>query len=559
MNDQNQQKQTVVEKLKAANNILVTVSTNPSVDQLAACIGLTLLLTKMGKHATAVFSGQVPETLEFLKPEQTIEKNTDSLRDFIIAIDKAKADKLRYKVEDEVVKIFITPYRSSIGEKDLIYSQGDFNVDVVMALGVRQQQDIDTAITAHGRILHDATVISVNNTPDNNIGSVNWQDISASGVSELVSSLAGDLGSNLFDGQIATALLTGIVAQTDHFGNQKTTPYTMTMSATLLAAGANQQLVSNELAKAEHPIQVAAPAKPAAEPIEAVEQAEEAPAADSGPLKITHTEPEGTDDNDELPSTLKLDAAAEPEINDLISENGVLTLPEPTATATPSLASTVGKPEIDDEDTLADIEAAVHSPHLAQTPQVEQETEAAPITQNQQPAADEPTAPELLDTDLDSARKAVESALVSTDAESTEPLVALNAVPVNLDLGHDEEAAAALTTQLAEPAPLEVEAPAIPDYLQTPSMSPAAGAYMPASPTPGQAAPLAPSAQPLNPATNEPAPLQASPADQPFTMPLPPAGFGQAQPPVTAPNNNNLPPQGPPPPPVPPPFTPGSF
>src|SRR3982751_3927601 len=148
-------KQQVVERLKQATNVLVTVSNNPSVDQLAACIGLTLLLNKMGKHATAVFSGKVPSTIEFLKPEETIEKNTDSLRDFIIALDKGKADKLRYKVEDNVVRIFITPYKTSISQEDLEFSQGDFNVDVVVALGVKQQEDLDESITAHGRILHD--------------------------------------------------------------------------------------------------------------------------------------------------------------------------------------------------------------------------------------------------------------------------------------------------------------------------------------------------------------------------------------------------------------------
>src|SRR5206468_10962115 len=112
-------KRQIIDRLQNANNILVTVSANPSVDQLAACIGLTLLLNKMNKHATAVFSGKVPSTIEFLKPEETIETNTDSLRDFIISLDKSKADKLRYKVEDEVVKIFITPYKASISEKDL--------------------------------------------------------------------------------------------------------------------------------------------------------------------------------------------------------------------------------------------------------------------------------------------------------------------------------------------------------------------------------------------------------------------------------------------------------
>src|SRR3954469_22730674 len=145
-------KQALTDRLKEANNILVTVSNNPSVDQLSACIGLTLALNKMGKHATAVFSGMVPNTIEFLQPEKTIEKNTDSLRDFIIALDKSKADKLRYKVEDKVVKIFITPYKTSISDKDLEFSQGDFNVDAVIALGIPVQADVDQAITAHGRI-----------------------------------------------------------------------------------------------------------------------------------------------------------------------------------------------------------------------------------------------------------------------------------------------------------------------------------------------------------------------------------------------------------------------
>src|SRR6185312_13801271 len=129
-------KQQLIDKLQSSNNILVTVSRNPSVDQLASCIGLSLLLNKQGKHAAAVFSGQVPSTLEFLQPEETLEKTTDSLRDFIISLDKSKADKLRYKVEDNIVRIFITPYKTSITQEDLEFSEGDFNVDVVVALGV---------------------------------------------------------------------------------------------------------------------------------------------------------------------------------------------------------------------------------------------------------------------------------------------------------------------------------------------------------------------------------------------------------------------------------------
>lgn len=243
----------VIENLRKSNNVLVTVSNNPTVDQLAAAIGLTLLLNKLNKHATAVFSGKVPSTIEFLQPDKTIEKNTDSLRDFIIALDKSKADKLRYKVEDKYVKIFITPYHTSLHEGDLEFSQGDFNVDTVIAIGVQQRQELDQTIIEHGRILHDAVVASVNNKKKSEIGSLNWFEPTASSLCEILVGTIGPLQGDkiLLDAQIATAFLTGIVAETERFSNDKTTPHTMNVSATLMKAGANQQLVATKLQEPE--------------------------------------------------------------------------------------------------------------------------------------------------------------------------------------------------------------------------------------------------------------------------------------------------------------------
>lgn len=332
------QKQSVIDRLKQANNILVTVSSNPSVDQLAACIGLTLALNKTGKHATAVFSGNIPSTIEFLQPEQTLEKNTDSLRDFIIALDKSKADKLRYKVEDRVVKIFITPYRTSISDKDLDFSQGDFNVDVVLALGVHVQQDLDQAITAHGRILHDATVMSVNVTAGGELGTVNWIQPNASSLSELAVQLSDGLDRKLIDGQIATAFLTGIVAETERFSNQKTSPQTMSISAELMAAGANQQLVASEIEKPivqpQRPIAHEEPSKPAEEGKDELPKPR-----DDGTIEIPH---DGNDENKGKLGPIALPPVPEPPKHDETPEEkpaeeapkeAEFTLPEPEAPA----------------------------------------------------------------------------------------------------------------------------------------------------------------------------------------------------------------------------------
>jgi len=107
-------KQQIVERIKQSTNILITVNTNPSVDALSSALALTLMLNKMDKHATAVFSGAVPPAIKFLQPEKTFQYSVDSLRDFIIALDKEKADRLRYKVENDVVRIYITPYHTMI-------------------------------------------------------------------------------------------------------------------------------------------------------------------------------------------------------------------------------------------------------------------------------------------------------------------------------------------------------------------------------------------------------------------------------------------------------------
>ncbi|MBF1023600.1 MAG: hypothetical protein HXK97_00040 [Candidatus Nanogingivalaceae bacterium] len=248
------QKQQIIQSIKDVTNILVTVSADPSVDELSAALGLTIFLNKLGKHATAVFSGKVPPAISFLEPDETFEATADSLRDFIIALDKEKADHLRYKVVDDAVKIFITPYRATITEADLEFSQGDYNIELVLALNVESQDHLDKALTAHGKILHDAVVSTVTaGMVRSSLGTVDWHDDKASGVSEMLVDLIDELRTPkiTMDEQIATALLTGVVAATERFSNNLTSSRVMTLAAELMAVGANQQLIATKLAEGQ--------------------------------------------------------------------------------------------------------------------------------------------------------------------------------------------------------------------------------------------------------------------------------------------------------------------
>ena len=254
----------VVEKIKASENILIALSKNPNIDEISAALGLAMILDTMRKHVTAIFSGQVPNVLQFLKPEETFEKTTNSLQDFIIALSKDKVDHISYKIEGDFVKVYVTPYKATIGQADLSMSHGDYNVDLVICFNVISGDEIDPALSEYGRIMHDATAINLTVDTPGRFAELEWQDSNVSSISEMIVGLADRLGLASFSEQVATALLTGIVASTDHFSNTRTSSNTMSIASKLMSFGANQQLISSQIMeKIKTPDEAQVPATPA--------------------------------------------------------------------------------------------------------------------------------------------------------------------------------------------------------------------------------------------------------------------------------------------------------
>ena len=58
-------KQQIVDKIKDSNNVLVTVNSNPSVDELSAALGITLLINKLNKQI--LFNFQCSTSTDYLK------------------------------------------------------------------------------------------------------------------------------------------------------------------------------------------------------------------------------------------------------------------------------------------------------------------------------------------------------------------------------------------------------------------------------------------------------------------------------------------------------------
>lgn len=240
----------IVDKINNSENILITLSRDPSVDELAAAIGLTLYLDGIQKHATAIYSGRTPDALKFLQPDATFERSTDGLQDFIIALNKEKADHLRYKLEGDFVKVFITPYKEPITKNDLSFSYGDYNVNFVIAINVPSASKLDEALREHGRIMHDASAVNITTGVPGRFGEIEWSNPASSSLCEMVTDLIFALQGTddpTLDPDVATALLTGIVAATDRFSNDHTNSDTLSLASKLMTMGANQQLITSNI------------------------------------------------------------------------------------------------------------------------------------------------------------------------------------------------------------------------------------------------------------------------------------------------------------------------
>lgn len=306
----------VVEKIKASENILIALSKNPNIDEISAALGLAMILDTMRKHVTAIFSGQVPNVLQFLKPEETFEKTTNSLQDFIIALSKDKVDHISYKIEGDFVKVYVTPYKATIGQSDLSMSHGDYNVDLVICFNVISGDEIDPALSEYGRIMHDATAINLTVDTPGRFAELEWQDSNVSSISEMIVGLADRLGLASFSEQVATALLTGIVASTDHFSNPRTSSNTMSIASKLMSFGANQQLISSQIME-----KIKTPATPAvtvgSAPVESI-------SVSDSPLDYIEIEPNPNQTLDGQP----LESQSTPAVQSFESQISPITQPQ---------------------------------------------------------------------------------------------------------------------------------------------------------------------------------------------------------------------------------------
>ena len=232
--------------------ILVCVGKNPEGDALGSALALYGALKKMGKKVDIACPSVILEKYSFMPEADSIAHKLDGARDYVFSldIDKKKLQQLRYEVEENKLKIFITAKNGEISKDRISLESARFSYELIIVLGTSDLESLGSLYDENSELFYDVPVVNIDNNPSNEyFGKVNVVDVAASSTAEIVFNLINELDENLIDEKIATNLLTGVIAATESFQNKNTTPKAFMTAASLIAKGANKQDIIRYLYK----------------------------------------------------------------------------------------------------------------------------------------------------------------------------------------------------------------------------------------------------------------------------------------------------------------------
>lgn len=246
-------KQQVADLIKNANNVALFTHISPDGDALGSIIALQLVLEKLGKKVSSFCADPVPASFSFLPNRDKIEMTFRGIKESVISLNasKVKGDyQLGYKVDEENqrLNIFISPAYGIFRESDIEFRSGGFQHDLIITLDTPIISRLGSLYENNKNFFEEIPIINIDHHSGNeNFGKVNWVDSSATSACEILVSMIESLGRDrpLFDSEIATALLTGIITDTGSFQNSNTTPKSLTIAAQLVAIGAKREEIIN--------------------------------------------------------------------------------------------------------------------------------------------------------------------------------------------------------------------------------------------------------------------------------------------------------------------------
>jgi hypothetical protein len=242
----NQTLQKLRDAITKSNAIGVAVAPNPSLDQMAAALSLSMLLKEANKTAAVAAPTdpivEISNLVGINKVQKSLGGGSGSAGDLIVSFPylEGEIEKVSYTLENGFLNIIVKASEQglSFNEKDVQYKRGGGGrpLDLLFVIGAQSLNDISSVVNQQN--LQNAQIVNIDNKETNQgFGTIVLVSPQALSVCELIGDIALSLGFKI-ERDAAQNMMSGLITATQNFQNPRTSSLAFEVASYLMRRGA---------------------------------------------------------------------------------------------------------------------------------------------------------------------------------------------------------------------------------------------------------------------------------------------------------------------------------
>ena len=239
------------EALGRSRHVLIALPAHPDVDQLAAAAGLLGVCAKLGKPADAVSHGFADAAAHpYLPLMGRVRATLPPVTTLLIRVPTKDVPlhDLSYRLTDTHLEISVSPKQGGWRPEDVRSETSGMKYDFIVTLGAADLDALGPLFADQPDMFFKVPTANLDHDPANeHFGTMNYVDLTAASVTEVLWRLIKDHDRGLVDEEIATALLAGMISKSRSFTSDKMAPDTLSAAAELVALGADRERIVHGL------------------------------------------------------------------------------------------------------------------------------------------------------------------------------------------------------------------------------------------------------------------------------------------------------------------------
>jgi nanoRNase/pAp phosphatase (c-di-AMP/oligoRNAs hydrolase) len=240
------------ELIAKAKRVLIITPEVINADTAGAGTAMALFLQRQNKEVEILATHNYEVEFPFLPKVANLRTALNNTRSLVINVTtQAKGlEEISYQLEEGVAKIYLKSKGENFTPEDVTFESELAPYDLLITLGVEQLTDLGKNFQNYTDIFYNTPKINIDNQPGNkHFGAINIVNINSASLCEVVSDLIQGFETDLLNEEIATSLLTGIIARTHSFQNAHINPQSFKVASLLVEKGAHQQAIVKHLFK----------------------------------------------------------------------------------------------------------------------------------------------------------------------------------------------------------------------------------------------------------------------------------------------------------------------